>query len=223
MKERLPREVIPMRIARELNDGSVVNVGIGLASLVSSFIPPDKHIVFHAENGVMGYGRVLTEDERERLDYELVNAAAQFVAPLPGMSFMNIAEAFDAIRVGRVDFTILGAYQVSERGDLANWSTDLKGAWGSIGGAMDMPIGSKNVIVGMEHTTRSGMPRVVKKCTLPLTAPECVDLIVTDLAVIRVTKDGLVLEEIAPGWTVEEVQALTEPRLIVREVKEIQL
>lgn len=223
MKPRLSDDIISMRIAAELKDGEVVNIGYGFISNVSSFIIPPRDIIFHAENGIIGYGRVLTAEDEAMMDYNQVNAASQFVATLPGMSFVDVATAFDCVRTGRVDTTILGAYQVSEKGDLANWSTDPKGAWGSIGGAMDMPVGARRVIVGMKHTENDNMPRILKKCTLPLTAPRCVNLIVTDIAVIAVTKDGLELKEVAPEWTVEEVQALTEPRLIVREVKEFQL
>jgi len=224
MKPKLGREVIAMRIANEFKDGDVVNVGIGLGSLVSSFMPPDRAVTFHAEHGVIGYGHVLTEEERPLMDYHLINAAIQFVAPLPGMCFCDIAEAFDAIRIGRVDITVLGALQVSEKGDLANWTTDPQGGWGTIGGAMDMPVGVKKVIVGMEHADRQGRPKIVKRCSLPLTAPECVDLIVTDVAVIEVTPRGLLLKEMAPGWTVPEVQAITEPRLLIApDVKEMEL
>jgi len=221
MKERLSNEVVAMRIASELADGEVVNIGYGFISNVSSFIPPGRDVIFHSESGVVGYGRVLTAgDDPVLMDYNLVNAASQFVTAEPGISFMNIAQAFDCIRVGRVDTTILGAYQVSEKGDLANWSLDPQGKWGSIGGAMDMPVGAKRVIIGMEHTDAKNRPKIVKECTLPLTAAKCVKLIITDLAVIEVTGEGLVLKEMAPGWTPEEIQELTEPRLLIRDVKE---
>ncbi|MCJ7791511.1 MAG: succinyl-CoA--3-ketoacid-CoA transferase, partial [Dehalococcoidia bacterium] len=132
--------------------------------------------------------------------------------------------AFDAIRVGRISTTVLGGLQVSEKGDLANWSTEPEVLVGNIGGAMDMPIGAKRVIVGMTHTTKGGKPKIVKRCTLPLTAPECVDLIVTDIAVIDVTPRGLVLKEYLPGWTVGEIQAITEPKLIISpDLKEMEL
>jgi len=224
MKERLDDHGIAMRIAKELKDGDCVNLGIGLGTLVSNYIPPKKTIIFHSENGVWGFGRVLTVDEADLMDYNLVNPAGQFVAPHPGMGFCDMAEAFDAIRVGRVDMTILGALQVSEKGDLANWSTDPKGSWGTIGGAMDMPVGAKKVIVGMTHTTKNGKPKILKQCTLPLTAPKCVNLIVTDVAAIVVTKDGLVLKEHVPGWSPADIQAMTEPKLIIPpDLKEMQL
>jgi 3-oxoacid CoA-transferase B subunit len=224
MKERLTREGIARRIAKELKDGECVNLGFGMGVVVSSFIPPEKRVIFHSETGVIGYGRVLTADEAELMDYNLVNAGGQYVARLPGMSICDCAEAFNAIRIGRVDVTVLGALQVSEKGDLANWTTDPRGGWGTIGGAMDMPIGAKKVIIGMTHTAKDDKPKIVKKCTLPLTAPECVDLIVTDVAVIEVSPSGLVLKEFAPGWTPEEIQAITEPRLtIAPDLKEMEL
>ncbi|MFH1481457.1 MAG: CoA-transferase, partial [Pseudomonadota bacterium] len=180
-----------------------------------NFISPEKEIIFHSENGVLGSGRVLTLDEAELMDTELINAGAQYLHPKPGMSLFDIAEAFDAIRVGRVNTTVLGALQVSEKGDLANWSADPNAPIGNIGGAMDMPVGAKRVIVGMTHTTKKCEPKIVKECTLPLTAPRCVSIIVTDVAVIEVTDEGLVLKEVLPGWTVEEIQAITEPKLIL--------
>jgi 3-oxoacid CoA-transferase B subunit len=166
----------------------------------------------------------LTLDEVELMNHNLINAGSQYIVPKPGMSLSDIAEAFDAIRVGRVNATVLGALEVSEKGDLANWSADPKAPIGNIGGAMDMPIGAKRVIVAMTHTTKKGEPKIVKKCALPITAPKCVDLIVTDVAVIEVSDEGLVLKEFFPGWTVEEIQAITEPKLIISpELGEMQL
>jgi len=217
MKERLDRITIARRIAEELKPGDVVNLGIGIGTMVSSFVPSDVEIVFHSENGVIGYGRVLSKDDGELMDYDLLNAGTEFVAPGVGMSFSDMAEAFDAIRSGRVNVTILGAMQVSEKGDLANWTTDVKATIGTIGGAMDMPVGAKKVIIGMEHTSKKGQPKILKQCTLPLTAPNCVDLIVTDAAVIEVTSRGLVLKECAPGWTPEDIQEISEPQLIMDE------
>ena len=224
MKERLTKEAIAMRIAKELEDGDCVNLGIGIGLAVPNFIPPEKTVIFHSENGVFGFGKVLGFDERELMNYNLVNAAGQHVTAKPGMCIGDFGEAFDAIRIGRVDITVLGALQVSKKGDLANWSTDPKGAWGTIGGAMDMAVGAKKVIVGMIHTTKDGKPKIVNTCTLPLTAPECVALIVTDSAVIEVTPGGLSLKEFVPGWTVEDIQAVTEPRLIVApDLREMEL
>jgi len=223
MKQPLDIEVVSMRIAKELKDGEVVNIGIGIGDLVSNYLPPDKTIILHSENGVYGFGRFLVEGEEDLMDFHLVDAWGRFLAPSPGMSFSDYCDAFDAVHTGRVNTSILGAYQVSERGDLANWTTEPEGYWGSIGGAMDMLM-AKRVIAGMEHVTNDGKPRIVDKCSLALTARECVHLIVTDLAVIEVTGRGLVLKEIAPGWTMEEVQELTEPKLIADEgLKEMEL
>jgi 3-oxoacid CoA-transferase B subunit len=224
MKERLNEEAIAMRVAKELKDGEYVNLGFGIGSMVPNFIPPEKRLIFHTENGALGYGRILTLDEPELMDYNLINAGAQYIHPKPGMSLFDIAEAFDAIRVGRVSTTVLGGLQVSEKGDLANWSTDPNVSVGNIGGAMDMPVGAKRVIVGMTHTTKQGKPKIVKKCTLPLTAPQCVDSIITDVAMIEVTAEGLVLKEFVPGWTVKEIQAITEPKLIISsDLREMEL
>lgn len=224
MKERLNEESIAMRAAKELRDGEYVNLGFGIGSLVANFIPPGKTVIFHSENGALAYERLLTMEESELMDYNFVSAGGQYILPKAGMSIFDIAEAFDAIRVGRISTTVLGGLQVSERGDLANWSTEPNVLVGNIGGAMDMPVGAKRVIVGMTHTSKDGKPKIVKRCTLPLTAPECVDLIVTDIAVIDVTPKGLVLNEFLPGWTVEEIQAITEPKLIIApDLKEMEL
>jgi len=224
MKERLSEEAIAMRVAKELNDGEYVNLGFGIGSMVPNFIPEEKTVIFHSENGAIGYGRVLTLDEAELMDYNLINAGGQYVTPKAGMSIFDIAEAFDAIRIGRVSATVLGALQVSEKGDLANWSIDPDAPIGNIGGAMDMPIGAGRVIIGMTHTTKENKFKILKKCTLPLTAPKCVNLIITDLAVIEITDDGLVLREFLPGWTIEEIQSITEPRLSVSpDLKEMEL
>lgn len=223
MKERLGREVVAMRIAREIQPGEVVNLGVGLGSLVANFFPRGAGIVMHAESGVYGFGDVLTVDQEALFDYHLVNAGGQFVARLPGMCFSDIGDAFDAVHIGRVTTAVLGAYQISAKGDLANWTKGSEGTWGSTGGAMDMVL-ARRVIVGMEHTTRTNEPKILNKCTYALTGKECVDLVVTDLAVIEVTKEGLLLREFAPGWTVEEVCALTEPRMIISpDVKKIEL
>jgi len=224
MKDRLNEEGIARRVAKELEHGEYVNLGFGMGSMVPNFISPEKEIFFHSENGALAYGKVLTPDESELMDYNLINAGGQYILPKPGMSIFDIAEAFDAIRLGRVSTTVLGALQVSEKGDLANWSADPNVSIGNIGGAMDMPIGARRVIVAMTHTTKKGQPKILKRCTLPLTAPRCVDIIITDVAVIDVTDDGLVLREALPGWTVEEVQEITEPKLIISpDLKEMEL
>jgi len=209
MKERMDREVIAMRVARELQDGMVVNLGIGIPTLCSNYVPEGRTIIYHSESGVLNYGPLAPEGE-EDMDY--INAGGQFITLLPGASFFHSADAFAMIRGGHIDVTVLGALQVSEKGDLANWYIPERGI-GNVGGAMDLAVGAKRVIVAMEHTDPQGRPKIVKECTYPLTAKECVDLIVTDLGVIDVTKEGLVLREIAPGWTFEEVQALTEATL----------
>lgn len=224
MKERLSRELIAMRVAKELFDGAVVNLGIGIPTLVSSFIPEGIQVIYHTENGALGFGPVVNAEEfEEKADIDLVNASGQYVTPLPGMCFFHHADSFLMIRGGHIDVTVLGVIQVSEKGDLANWMFPGRGV-GNIGGGMDLAFNAKRVICATEHTTKDGKPKIVKQCSIPLTAPQCVDLIVTDVAVMEVTQEGLVLKEIAPGWTVEEVQALTEPELIIAsDLKEIQL
>ena len=224
MKERLSREVIAMRIAKELFDGAVVNLGIGIPTLVSSFIPEGTEVIYHTENGALGFGPVVTDEEfEEKADIDLVNAGGQYVSPLPGMCFFHHADSFLMIRGGYVDITVLGVLQVSEKGDLANWMFPGRGV-GNIGGGMDLAFNATRVICATEHTTKDGTLKIMKKCTIPLTAPECVDMIVTDIAVIEVTEKGLVLKEVAPGWAAEDVQALTEPKLIIApDLKEFEL
>lgn len=225
MKERLDEQTIALRAAKELQDGWYVNLGFGIPTLVSNFVPEGRTILFIAENGLLGYGPVVTAEEANEMDWCYVNAGAQPVLPAPGMAIFDYGEAFDMIRGGHLDLTILGGLQVSEQGDLANWRLPIyKGRGGTIGGAMDLAACTKRVFVVMTHTERDNKPKIVKECTYALTARECVELIITDLAVIEVNRSGLVLKEIAPGWTVEEVQALTEPKLIVTEgLKEIEL
>lgn len=216
MKERLTNEIMAIRATREFKDGDCVNLGYGIPNLCAGFIPPDKDVIFHAEQGVLGYGRLLLESEWERVDFDYVDAGIRPFEPRPGMCWFDMDLSFDMIRGGHLDVTVLGALEVSEKGDLANWTRE-KTAGAGIGGGMDLAVGAKRVIVLMEHTTKKGEPRIVKKCKFPLTARECVDLIITDVAVIEVRREGLVLKEYAPGWTVEEIQALTEPTLIVAE------
>lgn len=224
MKARLSREVMAMRIAKELFDGAVVNLGIGIPTLVSSYIPEGMTIIFHSENGVLGFGSVVTAEEfAEKADIDLINAGGQYITPLPGMCFLHHADSFAVIRGGHLDIAILGGLQVSEKGDLANWLIPERGV-GNIGGGMDLAFNASKVIVAMEHTTKDNRPKILKNCTFPLTAPECVDLVVTDLAVIEVTGKGLLLKEIAPGWTANEVQQFTEPRLMISpELKVVEL
>ncbi len=220
MKVRLDEQTIALRAAREFTDGSVVNLGYGMPGLCANYIPEGRTVFFQSENGMLGYGNLSTDVEK---DYEMINASDQPVTPLPGMCFFDSGISFDMIRGGHIDIVVLGAYQVSEKGDLANWGRPGRPATG-MGGGMDLAAGAKKVIVTMLHTTREGTPRVVKNCTYPLTARQCVGLIITDLAVIEVTGEGLVLKELAPGWTFPEVQNLTEARLIpAADLKEIEL
>jgi 3-oxoacid CoA-transferase subunit B len=220
MKMRLDEQTIALRAAKEFEEGMVINLGYGMPALCANFIPEGRTVFFQSENGILGYGALGVDEEK---DYELINASDQPVTPLPGMCFFDSAASFDMIRGGHIDMVILGAYQVSEKGDLANWGRPGRPATG-MGGAMDLATGSKQLMVMMLHTTKEGGARIVKQCTFPLTARNCVKKIFTDIAVIDVTKQGLLLREIAPGWTPEEVQALTEPRLILaKDVKEIEL
>jgi len=220
MKARLDRQTIALRVAKEFSDGAVVNLGGGIPALAANFVPEGRTVVFHAENGVLGFGGVPPAEEQS--PYQLGANGVPFMS-LPGMSFFHHADSFAMIRGGHIDVTVLGALQVSEKGDLANWTFPERGI-GNIGGAMDLAAGCRRVIVAMEHVTPKGQLKILKECSYPLTAARCVNLIVTDIAVIHVAPEGLVLEETAPGWTAEEVQALTEPKLILSpDLKEIEL
>lgn len=207
MVKGVSRELIAARVARELGPGMSVNLGIGLPTLVSNFAPPG--ILFQAENGILGYGRLADEDER---DPDLINAGGQYVLLNPGAAFFDSAASFAMIRGGHVDVAVLGGLQVSETGDLANWKTPERKT-GSIGGGMDLVVGARRLIVAMEHVTKEGQPKIVRRCSYPLTGKGVVELIVTDLAVIAVTPEGLLVQEVAPGVSPEQVQAATEPRL----------
>jgi 3-oxoacid CoA-transferase subunit B len=219
-KERLPREIIAMRVAKELPDGSYVNLGIGIPTLVSSFVPEGRTVFYHSESGILNCGPLAEEGEE---DINLINAGGQFLESVPGMAFFDSSHAFAMIRGGHVDVTVLGSHQVSAKGDLANWMLPQRGV-GNVGGAMDLAAGASGVIVAMEHTDRQNNPKIAEECTFPVTGQGCVYLIVTDLAVIECADDGLVLKEVAPGWTPEEVQALTGARLTIAEdVKEFEL
>jgi len=220
MKMRLDEQTIALRAAREFEDGMVINLGYGMPALCANFIPEGRTVFFQSENGILGYGPLGVDEEK---DYELINASDQPVTPLPGMCFFDSAASFDMIRGGHIDLVILGAYQVSEKGDLANWGRPGRPATG-MGGGMDLASGSRKLMVMMLHTTKEGGLRIVRECTFPLTARNCVNKIFTDIAVIDVTIQGLVLREVAPAWTAEEVQALTEPKLIVdKDLREIEL
>jgi 3-oxoacid CoA-transferase B subunit len=209
-KSRLTRDQIAERAALELPDGAYVNLGWGIPNLIAAYVPPGVTIYFHSENGILGMGpRAKPEEE----DYDLVDAMKVPVTLIPGASFFSQVDAHVMTRGGHLDICILGGMQVSERGDLANWRVPgTKGA-GNIGGAMDISVGAKRLIVAMEHNSKDGSPKIVKRCTYPLTAIESVNAIITDLAVIDVMPEGLVLREVAPGFSPEEVQQFTEPKL----------
>ena len=206
----LSRELIALRAARELKPGSVVNLGIGLPTLVAGFVEPEDLILFQAENGILGYASVSESDFHS----DLINAGGQPVDLVPGASFFDTADSFAMIRGGHIDTAILGGLQVSAEGDLANWYVPARGG-GSVGGAMDLAIGAKQLIIAMAHTTRDGDPRIVEVCDYPLTAPRCVDVIITDLAVIDVSTDGLALRETAPGIEPADVQRHTGAALAI--------
>jgi 3-oxoacid CoA-transferase B subunit len=212
-KPRLSREQIAQRAAMELTDGAYVNLGWGIPNLIADYLPKDITVYFHSENGILGMGRRAKPEEE---DFDLVDAMKVPVTLIPGASFFHQADAHLMTRGGHLDVAVLGGFQVSEKGDLANWKIPGAKGIGAIGGAMDIASGAKNLIVCMEHTTKDGAPKIVKECTYPLTGMTCVNTIVTDLAVIDVTSDGLVLREVAPGWTAEEVQQRTGVKLIVR-------
>jgi 3-oxoacid CoA-transferase B subunit len=209
-KARLTREQIAERAALELPDGAYVNLGWGIPNLIAAHVPKDVVVYFHSENGILGMGPRAKAGEE---DYDLVDAMKVPVTLVPGAAYFSQVDAHVMTRGGHLDICILGGLQVSERGDLANWRVPgAKGA-GGIGGAMDISVGAEKLIVTMEHNAKDGQRKIVKACSYPLTAIECVNTIITDLAVIDVTADGLVLREVAPGFAPEEVQEQTEPRL----------
>lgn len=219
--EKAPLDAQSMcsRLAMEFQDGWVVNLGAGMATLCSNFDFAEKTIIFHSENGVLGYGAIAP---RDRENIHLTNASNEYVTLVPGTAIVNHADSFALIRSGRLDVTVMGAYEVAENGDFANWKIAGRRG-GGIGGAMDLAVGARRVFIVMEHTTRDGRPRLVDRCTLPVTAVRAVTRVVTNLGLIEVTPEGFLLCEIAPGYTPAEVQDVTGAKLaIADDLKEFQ-
>ena len=211
-KLRLTRDQIAQRAALELPNGAYVNLGWGIPNLIADYLPKNVEVYFHSENGILGMGRRARPGEE---DYDLVDAMKVPVTLIPGASFFHQADAHLMTRGGHLDVAVLGGFQVSEKGDLANWKIPGANGFGGIGGAMDIAAGAKKLIVCMEHTTKEGAPKIVRQCAYPLTGLACVDTIITDLAVIDVKPEGLMLREIAPGWSSEELQKLTGAPLML--------
>jgi len=212
MKQVWTREEMAQKVAARMKNGYCVNLGFGMPMMVPDYLPKDMTIMIQSENGMLGYG-VRTKPEDPNYDPEIADAGGVPVSVNPGMSIVDHAASFAMIRGGHLDMTVLGALQISEEGDLANWRMPTKKV-GSMGGAMDLAVGAKTVIVMTEHALKDGTPKIVKKCTYPITGLKCVDVIVSELAVMEVTGKGIVVKEMAPGYTLADIQAVTEPKLI---------
>ncbi len=224
MKELLSKDVMAMRAAKELKDGDVVNLGVGLPMLVRNYILPGIDITWHSENGVINFGELLYNDDEHLRNPDYTVAGGQFFLPVPGSSFVDHGISFVIVRGGRLDVTVIGGMQVSKDGHLANWTLNKEAKTGGIGGSMDMVIGAKKVIVLMRHITSDWKPKLVKKCTLPLTGVKCIHTLITNLGVFEFSPNGVIIKEIAPGWKFQEVQDLTEASLIPsQDIKEIKL
>jgi 3-oxoacid CoA-transferase B subunit len=215
MKATLTEELMALRAIKEIKEGQLIFPGFGIPmEKMCEFIPEGKGIVLHSENGLLGHGKIITEESE--WDDEQINAGGNPVSLLPGACFVNQLDSFAIMRGGHVDIAFMGAYQVSEKGDIANWALKEKGMGSvGVGGAMDIATGAKRVVVLMKHTNKAGNPRIVTECSEPLTARGVVNTIITDIAVLEVTPKGLLLKELAPRWTADEVQAVTEPKFMI--------
>ena len=208
--DRLTRRQVAWRVAQDIGDGNYVNLGIGMPEQVANYIPDGREIVFHSENGILGMG---PEPSANEVDYDLINAGKKPVTLLPGGAFFHHADSFGMIRGGHIDICVLGAFQISAKGDLANWSTGGPDSIPAVGGAMDLAVGARRVFVMTDHNTKKGDAKIVEKCSYPLTGPGVVDTIYTDIAVIDVTDTGLVVREKVPGLSFDELQSRTQARL----------
>jgi len=219
-KPKLTRQAMCDRLAMEFQDGWIVNLGVGMPTLCSNYVDPNKDIIFHSENGVIGYGPLAPEGQENP---HLVNAGGQNVTARAGMAIVHHADSFALIRGGMIDVTVLGAYEVAENGDFANWRIPVRKG-GGIGGAMDLAACAKRVFIAMEHTTRDGKPKLLHRCNLPITAPGATKLLATDLGLFEIGPEGFILREHAPGWNPDEIQELTEAKIVVpNDLKEFRL